>query len=179
VIDKFFVEKGNKKIQITLRYPRISDTRQMMYLINSLIEENARIHMNKKLNIKQEKEYVGNMMNDVKKKKKICVVAETGKRIIGTTEISAGLGTVSHLGTFGILIVKDYRGIGIGYKMMTTILDMSENIGVNIVKLSVAADNKNAQKLYKSMGFKKMGTIPKAMKFGNKYIDEVYMYKVL
>lgn len=42
-----------------------------------------------------------------------------------------------------------------------------------------SSDNLIAKHLYRKLGFKEAGKIPKGMKFKRKYYDEIIMYKEL
>jgi ribosomal protein S18 acetylase RimI-like enzyme len=45
-----------------------------------------------------------------------------------------------------------------------------------IVRLSVFADNTRAKGLYRRMGFQPYGLLPRAIRRGERYIDEEFMY---
>lgn len=50
---------------------------------------------------------------------------------------------------------------------------------IEMVRLNVFSRNKLAQKLYRKIGFKYAGKIPKGTKRKGKYQDDIIMYKVL
>lgn len=51
--------------------------------------------------------------------------------------------------------------------------------GVEQVTLSVTAANAGATALYRSVGFKEVGRMPRALRIGTEYFDEVLMYRLL
>ncbi|MCD6371765.1 MAG: hypothetical protein J7L39_03545 [Candidatus Aenigmarchaeota archaeon] len=55
IIDKFIAKDGKK---ILVRYPKFSDWKDLMELINSAVEEGAFILANKKFKPKEEKEWL-------------------------------------------------------------------------------------------------------------------------
>jgi ribosomal protein S18 acetylase RimI-like enzyme len=50
-------------------------------------------------------------------------------------------------------IRKEYRGIGLGKKLMQIVLDKGKEMGLTRVELDVREDNTNAIKLYEKFGF--------------------------
>ena len=50
---------------------------------------------------------------------------------------------------------------------------------IKIAELSVYSNNIIAQKLYKKIGFVYAGKIPRSIKQGRKFVDNIIMYKVL
>ena len=84
----------------------------------------------------------------------------------------------SHVGVFGISVLKDHRGIGLGACMMKEILKAAKKEirpRPKIIRLSANADNKIAISLYKKMGFKIVAKIPKQLYFHKKFYDEIIM----
>ena len=60
---------------------------------------------------------------------------------------------VQHRATFGISILKDYWGLGIGTALMEHCIRYAEKVGFLQLELDVVADNESAVKLYKRHGF--------------------------
>jgi RimJ/RimL family protein N-acetyltransferase len=181
IIDKFFVNKDGKKIEVILRYPKMSDAHDYVSLLNSLIDESARIMIINKVTLKQEKEFLKSGIKNIKSCNEIQIVVEIDGQAVGNCSISKGFGTFSHIGTFGIILSKEYRGLGIGRKLAKTTIEIGKKqLKLKIAKLGVAVDNKNANEMYKQLGFKTCGKMPYGMKTkNNKYVDEILMYKVL
>ncbi len=61
--------------------------------------------------------------------------------------------------------------------MALAIEEAARNIkGLRMITLNVFANNPVAMKLYKKMGFKKFGSLPKSVLHRGKYIGNDYMY---
>jgi len=166
--------------EIIIRELTMKDAKALMDYINPMTEEpGIGILMNKKISLKEEKKYLKDVLEQVKKGKAIKLAAVDGDRIVSVASIELMKYKKSHVGGFGIAVSKDYRGKGLGKFMMKTIIDYAvEKLkGLKLIELDVFADNKWARHLYEKMGFKKTGIKPKAVKQGNKYIDEIMMYK--
>ena len=73
---------------VLLRYPLEKDSMQLMSVINELIDEHAPIGANKKVNRKQEEEYVRNAIKEIKEKKRIQFLAEIDKKIVANIGIN-------------------------------------------------------------------------------------------
>jgi len=72
--------------------------------INDLIEEDAKILMNKKQTSKDEQEWLKKVAKGVKDKKRVTVTARDGNKIVANTEIEMRAYKQSHIGKFGIAI---------------------------------------------------------------------------
>lgn len=69
----------------------------------------------------------------------------------------------SHRATLGVSLHPQYRGLGLGRKMMEILIEnMKKFSEVKIIELDVMVNNRMALKLYESLGFKKAGIFPKA-----------------
>ena len=63
---------------------------------------------------------------------------------------------------------------------MKKVIELSKKeMDLEIIRLSLFKDNKRAVNLYKKFGFRKYGELPRARKKGNKYFNELQMYKEL
>ena len=84
----------------------------------------------------------------------------------------------AHVGHLGIVVHRDHRGSGAGRALMRHAL--AECRGkFEVVRLSVFSVNVRARKLYEEMGFVYLGTIPRAIHRGDRYLDEDLMFKVI
>ena len=78
------------------------------------------------------------------------LVAEEDGRIVGF----AGAWMIleeSHM--TNIAVLPEYRGRGIGRRLMEALMQYASNLGVSYMTLEVRAGNKKAQALYTSLGF--------------------------
>ncbi|UXR63483.1 GNAT family N-acetyltransferase [Bdellovibrio bacteriovorus] len=68
-----------------------------------------------------------------------------------------------HRAGLGISILAEYRGCGLGRKLMEVLLENIKRFaGIQIIELDVMTNNQSALKLYESLGFKHAGVFPKA-----------------
>ncbi|MDJ0624758.1 MAG: GNAT family N-acetyltransferase [Candidatus Caenarcaniphilales bacterium] len=90
-----------------------------------------------------------------------------------------GLG--SHIANTGVMIDKNYRGHGLGRKMMEFAIDEAKNLGYKAIQLNlVVSTNIASITICKTTGFEIIGKIPNAFHYKQKkYVDAYVMYKEL
>jgi len=77
---------------------------------------------------------------------------------------------------WGVYVTPSHRGKGLARQIMQVLIDRAAKIrGVEQVLLSVTTAQKNAGRLYRSLSFEAFGCEPRALKIGERYIDEEYM----
>src|SRR5699024_8173339 len=112
--------------------------------------------------------------------KETMLVAETSKGIVGwIVFFSQNRIRLSHTGSFGMMIDKDFRDKGIGKLLIEGLLDWAEsNPLIEKVSIGVFSTNERAIALYKKMGFIEEGRKIKEFKMDNgEYVDDILMYK--
>lgn len=83
---------------------------------------------------------------------------------------SAGIGLLRdrdktrHRAEFGISILKQFWGLGIGRALTQSCIECAKNAGYLQLELDVVAENQNAIKLYESCGFKEYGRNPRGFR---------------
>jgi len=66
-----------------------------------------------------------------------------------------------HRARFGISILKEYWGMGIGLALMDASVDCARQAGYTQLELEVVADNERAVSLYRRAGFEEYGRNPR------------------
>jgi ribosomal protein S18 acetylase RimI-like enzyme len=82
------------------------------------------------------------------------VVVSTGT-VVGWCDVLPNRTRVvyPHCGTLGVGLLPDFRGKGIGRKLMGQTIDAAFAFGLTRIELTVREENVNAIALYKSLGF--------------------------
>lgn len=76
-----------------------------------------------------------------------------------------------------ISVIPEFRGRGIGRKLMEKLLAFGKESGFDLVYLEVASDNSNACKLYESFGMKETGNLPDGFRKNGKSCNiKTYAY---
>lgn len=91
------------------------------------------------------------------------LVAVVDGKIVGSAGVAA-VGSrrkVLHRARFGISILKEYWGMGIGRMLMESCIDCARRAGYTQLELEVVADNQRAVSLYRRAGFVEYGRNPR------------------
>ncbi len=76
---------------------------------------------------------------------------------------------------YGVYVKASYRGRGLGRALMQNVLDRARPEGLDHLLLAVATTNTTAFELYRRLGFETWGTQPRALRVGDKFVDEHHM----
>lgn len=176
---KEYILKNGKTLIV--RSPNADDAKMLAYLTNIIHDETKFLGYSsseKSYSAEDEIAYV----EKIYKINGAFLVGEYEGNIVGTTQIMPKdeFKWKSHIARFGIGLIKNYWGLGIAGKMMTSIIDCAKSCGYEQIELNVVAENTRAVNLYKSFGFEIYGTIKNAYKFSpNHYSDSYIMIKFL
>jgi RimJ/RimL family protein N-acetyltransferase len=81
----------------------------------------------------------------------------------------------SHRGTLGMGVVPEYRGRGIGARLLDQTLKQAFAAGFVRVELNVRADNLRAMRLYEKLGFVREGLLRDAVFVDRQFHDAIAM----
>jgi len=78
---------------------------------------------------------------------------------------------------FGMYVPVRYRGLGLGQRLIETVLEHArQRGGVRVVQLTVTDDNDAACRLYARCGFVSYGLEPLAVRVGDAFVAKRHMY---
>lgn len=166
------------RTRVVFREPRRTDARQLMGLINSVIEEPmSGLMMNKKIRLKEEVKWLDGRLSEIRRKNVVMLVAEVDGRITGNCDISRRSFKEIHRAVLGIVLCKEIRGKGIGEALMRRAIELARHRmkGLEQIDLQTFTYNRRAQNLYGKIGFVKTGCVPRAIKEGEDYHGEHVM----
>jgi len=122
--------------------------------------------------VEQEEEFIKNI--------ELFLIAEVDNKIVGTSTLIRGdYEKIRHTAMFGITILQEFTGLGIGSMMVKEVLNYSKENGIEKVDLEVFEDNLPGINLYKKFGFIVEGRKNKYIKVNGKYKDMILMTKLL
>jgi ribosomal protein S18 acetylase RimI-like enzyme len=176
---KISKEFEGKRIEIkTLSVKDLKRAKEFQDYINSLVEEDAQISRNKKVKLEEEEKWLRREIEEVRKRKRVVVIAEHMNKVVGICDARLKNGRRSHVAEIAISVKKEYRGIGLGKFLMKTVLKIAKDkLRPTLFRLSVFSTNKIAQNLYKKLGFKEVARIPKQIQYKGKLVDEIVMMR--
>ncbi|HEX4882820.1 MAG TPA: GNAT family N-acetyltransferase [Casimicrobiaceae bacterium] len=106
-------------------------------------------------------------------------VADDGGRVVGWCDVFPVPREVSpHVGVLGMGVLRDYRGRGIGRRLIAAALAAAEG-RFEQVDLDVYGNNVAAQALYRSVGFVEQGRKRGGRKLDGAYDDILLMTRFL
>ena len=106
------------------------------------------------------------------------LVAVVDGTIVGSAGVTAvgGRRKVAHRARFGISILTEHWGMGIGRVLMEASIDCARQAGYTQLELEVVADNQRAVSLYRRAGFEEYGRNPRGYRSASSgYQDLVHM----
>ncbi len=176
-----FQGKSKKGLNIVIRYPDMSDLKEVWRYANALSKERTFVlFQGEKVSLKSEREWLGKLIESNKKRQGVNLLVIADQQIVGICGIQAKKKEIhKHIGGLAISVAKDFRGEGIGWLLMSAVLEETRKKlkGLKTVTLEVFEENKAARVMYKKIGFKEIGVLPAALRYKGGYSNEVLMYK--
>lgn len=158
-----------------IRTAKIEDAEEILLLAKKVMGEVEFFE-------KDSKEFNSTVEDEEKflEKTTLVLVAEINGKIVGVSTLQRGnANRTSHIGTFGITILKQYSGMKIGTSLMNEVLKWSKENNIEKIELEVFNDNIPAIGLYKKFGFIIEGVKNKKIKIRDKYKDVLILGKFL
>ena len=83
---------------------------------------------------------------------------------------------VRHIGhVIGMMVRPEVRGQGIGSLLLEACIAEARHAGLEMLTLTVTAENAGAIRLYERHRFVAYGTLGRALKIGSRYHDKLHM----
>ncbi|QWH37778.1 GNAT family N-acetyltransferase [Bacillus mycoides] len=114
---------------------------------------------------------------DSKKTRNLFLVAEVHNRVVGFSRCEGSdLTRLSHKVEFGVCILKEFWGYGMGKCLLQQSINWADENAVKKIALQVLETNKKAIQLYKNLGFGVEGILKNDKKLSDgKYYNTVVM----
>jgi len=149
------------------------DLPKMMQVFNSVIEEQVYFPRDEGV---PDLETARQWYQEHCKAGLLYLAARVDGEFIGGATIEPGRGKTSHMAYFGIYLEQQFRNLGIGTRLIKRIIEIAQEKGFELIKLTVFSSNQKALRLYQRFGFKEVGRIKAGVKFSNgTYNDEIIM----
>lgn len=126
------------------------------------------------VSVEEEENFIENALE---MKNSLFIIAEINGKIVGNLNFSGGTRErTAHVGEFGVTVLKEYWGNGIGEELIRYLLSWSKSSGIiRKINLSVRIDNIRAIKLYKKLGFLEEGIVKRDFFINDKFYDSLVM----
>ncbi len=110
------------------------------------------------------------------------IIAVVDDKVAGIAGIEAigAKDKVRHRAEFGISVLREYWGLGLGRALTEACIQCARDAGYVQLELNVVAENNRALTLYRNLGFEEFGRNPRGFKSRiNGYQELIYMMLVL
>lgn len=150
-----------------------SDAKEMLAYLNQIGSETDNLTFGSEgfpIDLEGETQYLESNRNNPYN---AIFIARLDGRLVGDVSFDGSpRPRLRHRGTIGISVVKDAWGVGIGSKLMQTVIDHARMVTkAELLSLEVRCDNDRAIRLYEKFGFQKTGTIPGMLKINGELVD--------
>lgn len=168
---------------VALRAVKREDLERLRSFINGLVGEKQRDKdsllysgFDKKVTREEEAKWLSETMERVREGNIISVLAEIDGKIVANGEVTRGRYIdTRHHGQLGLTMLREYRGRGIGRKVIATLVRESRRAGIKSLEVEFLATNKIARRAYEKEGFKQAGLIPRKIFRNGKHYDGLIM----
>lgn len=170
----YFTDKTGCEIE--LRNAEVSDAADLIQYLRItagespyLIREPEEVRIEKD----QEEDYIRKLKES---DKDLMLLAFAGGKHVGNcsfTSIGKNI-RYAHRCEAAIALYREFWGRGIGKIMMETLLKEAKGCGYEQAELQVMCKNENAAALYKNLGFRIYGTMPRNMKYRDGTFGDAY-----
>lgn len=176
VLDRFTLKNGE---EVVIRLPMTGDARSFMKYINSLVKGRAKILLQKKVSLQEEKKWLADVISKSRKGDIVHVCCTVGDKIVASMAVTKGPYAKNITGTLSFGVIKEYRRLGIMKKAFRIIERLAKESGIEVIESTYCANNFPSEKLHKYFGFKIVGMIPKSINHHGKRTDLVIVYERL
>ena len=86
-----------------------------------------------------------------------CILGVFAGRLVGVLGLARELGARDRAQLWGLYVVPEYRGVGVGLSLLSTACDLARGMdGVERLHLRVAAGSRDALRLFERFGFERL-----------------------
>jgi RimJ/RimL family protein N-acetyltransferase len=180
IYKRFVLANGEK---VALRVVRPEDVDNLLAFFIGLVDEKSgdresQLHagFDKKFNRRQEAQYIREVLDRVEKDEAVNIIADIGGKIVASGGVARGkYSDTDRHGSLGLTVSRNYRGFGIGGRIIQTLVTESRRLGLKSIDVEFLASNKSAERAYQRAGLKRAGIIPGKIFRNGKYFDAMIM----
>ena len=148
--------------------------------INEFLEERTFLLIRERVTVEDEAKWLAKTISDIKKGIVIKVIAidEDKNRIVGVCDVhkKKPLQAHGHNVSFGLAVRREYRGRGIGEKLLREGIRIAkEEFKAKNIWIEVVEGNEIAKRLYEKLGFKEVCRLKDYVNHFGKYKDRIVM----
>ncbi|MGL5749084.1 MAG: GNAT family N-acetyltransferase [Paraclostridium sp.] len=162
---------------VVIRKVNKSDSKSILEYIDAISKESDFLTFGQGefgMSIEQEESFIENIS---KQNNGLFIIVEIEGKIVGNLSFSGGTRQrIAHTGEFGVSVLKEYWGQGIGTKLIEYLIDWGKESGIiRKINLRVRSDNHSAIHIYKKLGFNEEGLITRDFFINERFYDSIFM----
>lgn len=151
-----------KELNYVIRTAKPKDAKELSELRMTIDGETENLDRGKGEGLLSAVEFEQLIGEDHEKQRHLLLVAEVGNRLAGFSRCEGSeLKRIAHRVEFGIGVLREYWGFGIGKNLLKESILWADDNGINKISLKVLETNEKAIKLYQNHGFEKEGLLKK------------------
>lgn len=166
---------------VLLRSPQRQDLDELLRYVNALSQEDTFLVLSGEVISREEElDYLDKIIHDSEIGNRFQIFAFVEKTLIANAEVrrvTKSRRRELHVGEIAISVTKEWRDQGIGQIILRTLIEEAPKMGLKILTLTAFANNTRAIELYKKLGFKIAGEIPKAIYYKGEFVGHIHMYR--
>ncbi len=154
------------------------DARDFMDYINALVEEDVKIHFDRKVSSEEEEKWKTDALSSMKRNEGYVLVARVDGEVAGVSNANRERLRTRGNVFLGLSVAKKFRRLGLGRALMQTNIDTAKKFfkpESDIIYLSVFGNNKPAISLYQKLGFRIFAAFPNWMPYKKRRVDIIFM----
>lgn len=152
------------------------DTRMLRDFINGFVAENAMLMYDKKLSLREEREFQKSKAKEIDAKNAIFVLCWQGNRLVGSSDARKEKFKQSHNASFGLIVRKGFRGMGIGEKLLSLAMrEARKSLKAKNLWIEHIEGNLPARSLYEKLGFREVARLKSYVRHKGSYRDKILM----
>ncbi len=178
--------KYNKKIivkngtEVTLRNGEPTDGKALLEIFRLTHEETDYLLSYPEESFATEEKESLYLARKADSPREVELFASVNGRIVGIAGVDAvgEKAKVRHRAEFGISVIREYWGLGIGRALAEACIECARSAGFLQLELIVVADNARALALYRSLGYVEYGRNPKGFRSRTSGFQEVVLMRL-
>jgi RimJ/RimL family protein N-acetyltransferase len=163
-------------VESVIREASMDDAEELRrYACTLFAEELPGLYRRPDPTIEQERVFIASYLHPANS---TLLVAEADGLIVGILGLEGRtLAQDAHNGSIGISVARDYRGRGVGTRLIGRVLEWAPLHGVRRVEVEAFANNPDAIRLYERLGFEPEGVRRDAVEVDGRFVDVVFLAK--
>lgn len=152
------------------------DTAMLRDFINSFTEEGALLLYDRKTTLAQERKWQREKAREIGDGQTLFAVCWKGELFVGNCEARLGIFKESHNCSFGLVVRKGFRGMGIGEKLLSIAMNEAKRtLKAKNLWIDYIQGNAPARSLYEKLGFCEVARLKRYVRHKGAYRDKILM----